>query len=126
MLVMDLLEHIEYYLGFLRDIRSKARDKIFQVSLNISVQTVLRKQGLSRIRDVFGMRNLFTKEIFLQALKDADYEVVDWFYTIPSVEIPSHDLPRKIMKIPRKIMFSMSQDAAARVLGGCRVLVLAR
>src|SRR5262249_2636793 len=56
MLVMDVLEHIEDCLGFLRDIRLKARDKIFQVSLNISVQTVLRQQGLPRMRDVFGMR----------------------------------------------------------------------
>ena len=42
LLVMDVLEHIEDRYGFLRDLKLKAEYKIFQVSLTVSVQTVLR------------------------------------------------------------------------------------
>jgi hypothetical protein len=126
MLIMDVVEHLEHFLGFLREVRSKATYKIFQVSLTITAQGVLRKGGLPRMREVFGFRNLFTKEIFLQALRDTGYEIVDWFYTIPAVEVPSHQLRRKLMKIPRKLMFALSQDWTARTLGGCRLLVLAK
>src|SRR5262249_55200559 len=124
LLMMDVLEHVEHYRGFLREIRHKAQYKVFQVSLNLSAQTLLR--GLSRMRTVFGMRILFTKEVFLRALEDADYDIVDWFYTLPSVDLPSRELPRKLMKIPRKLIFTLSPDWTSRVLGGCRLLVLAK
>lgn len=125
-LLMDVLEHIEDRFGFLRDIQKKADYKIFHVSLTISVQTVLRKQGLFKMREEYGMVNFYTKESLLQNLRDAGYEIVDYFYTSGSTELPSKEVVRNLMRYPRKLLFALNQDLAARVLGGYRMLILAK
>ena len=125
-LVMDVLEHLEDRFGFLRGIQDRADNKIFQVSLNLSVQTLLRKNGLLKVRERYGMVNYFTKELLLQTFKDAGYEIVDYFYTASSTDIPSKELVPNLVKYPRKLLFALNQDAAARMLGGYRLLVLAK
>lgn len=125
-LLMDVLEHIEDRFGFLRDIQSKAEYKLLHVSLTISVQTVLRKRGLLKMREKYGMVNFYTKESLLQNLRDAGYEIIDYFYTCGSTELPSKELIRNLMRYPRKLFFALNRDLAARVLGGYRMLILAR
>jgi hypothetical protein len=126
MLVMDVLEHIENCRGFLREIKPRAEYKIFQVALNISAQTVLRRQGLPDIRLIYGMRNTFTRDLLLQTFQQAGYELIDFFYTSPSIDLPTHVFKKRLMKIPRRVLFGLNQDLAARLLGGYRLLVLAR
>lgn len=125
-LLMDVLEHIEDRFGFLRDVQRKAEYKIFHVSLTISVQTVLRKKGLRKMREEYGMVNFYTKESLLQNLRDAGYEIVDYFYTCGSTELPSKEFARNLMRYPRKMLFALNQDAAARILGGYRLLILTK
>jgi SAM-dependent methyltransferase len=125
-LVMDVLEHVEDRFVFLRGIRDRADYKLFHVSLNISVQAVVRKNGLLRMRENYGMVNHFSKELLLQTLKDAGYDIVDYFYTTSCTDIPSKELVRNLVKYPRKLLFALNQDVAARILGGYRLLVLAR
>lgn len=125
-LVMDVLEHIEDRFGFLRDIRKKGDYKLFHVSLTVSVQTVLRKRGLLSVREQYGMVNYYTKESLLQNLRDAGYEIVDYRYTTGSTDLPSREIKRNLMRLPRKMLFALHQDFAARVLGGYRMLILAR
>jgi 2-polyprenyl-3-methyl-5-hydroxy-6-metoxy-1,4-benzoquinol methylase len=125
-LMMDVLEHIEDRFGFLRDIQGRAEYKMFHVSLTLSLQTVWRKNGLLKVREVYGMVNYFTKELLLQTLKDAGYEIVDCFYTAGCTDLPSKEFMHNLVKYPRKLLFALNQDAAARILGGYRLLVLAR
>lgn len=126
LMLMDVLEHIEDRYGFLRKLKPKAEYKLFHSSLTISLQTVLRSRGLLNVREVYGMVNYFTKEVFLQTLKDAGYEIIDCFYTTSCTDLPTHVLSKKLMKLPRRLMFALNQDLAARVLGGYRLLVLAK
>ncbi len=126
LLFMDVLEHIEDHFGFLRSMRAKADYKIFHVSLTLSVQTILRKRGLLKVRENYGMVNHFSKETLLQTLSDAGYEIVDSFYTTACTDLPSQELQRNLLKIPRKFLFALHQDLAVRLLGGYRFLVLAR
>jgi len=42
LLCMDVFEHVEDYMGFLRKLRQKAMYKIFHIPLDISAQSVLR------------------------------------------------------------------------------------
>jgi uncharacterized protein YerC len=126
LLMNDVLEHIEDRYGYLRDIKSKAEYKLFHSSLTVSVQTVLRKRGLLHVREQYGMVNYFTKELLLQMLCDAGYEIVDYFYTTASTDVPSRSLKRNLMRMPRKMLFAFNQDLASRVLGGYRMMVLAK
>ncbi len=125
-LVMDVIEHLENYFSFLREIKAKSHYKILHIPLDLSVQTVLRSEGLLKVREAYGHIHYFTKESALQALKDTSYEVLDYFYTARAIEVPSYVLTRKLLRLPRKLLFTIHKDLAARILGGWSLLILAK
>jgi SAM-dependent methyltransferase len=126
MLVLDVVEHAENYLGLLQQIREKSEYKIFQIPLDLSMQTILRKKVLLRLREELGHIHYFTKDTALQALKDCGYEILDYAYTSSSIELPTHLLKTRLMQGPRRICYALNKDLTARVLGGYRLMVLAR
>ncbi len=124
LLCLDVLEHVEDYMGFLRKLRGKARYKIFHIPLDLSVQTVLRSMPILRARERVGHLHYFTKETALLTLRDTGHEVLDYFYT-PTVE-QGKALIFKLMKLPRAVLMSLNADLTVRILGGHSLLVLAR
>lgn len=126
LLVMDVLEHLEDYFSFLRDLKSKGEYKILHIPLDLSVQTVLRRNALLEVWKAYGHIHYFTKELVLHMLKELDYEVLDYFYTSSSIELPTHELRNQLMRLPRKLAFAIQRDLAARILGGSRLLILAK
>lgn len=125
MLVLDVIEHVEDYFGFLNAIRPKSELKIFHVPLDLSVQTVLRKRGLLKRRELHRHIHYFTKETALETLKDIGYKPLDYFFTSHSIEC-GEEIGQKIARLPRKICFAIHQDLTVRVLGGYSLLVLAK
>lgn len=126
LLLMDVFEHVENYMSFLKACRSKASYKIMHIPLDITVLSLLRKNTLLKTRELFGHLHYFTKDTALASLKDAEYTIVDYWYTGSSTDRPVHSLKAKLAKLPRKLLFSLNQDLAAKVLGGFSLLVLAR
>jgi predicted RNA methylase len=124
-LVLDVIEHVEDYYGFLKGIRRKSDLKIFHFPLDLSVQAVLRKRGLLTRRELYGHIQYFTKETALETLKDVGYEVLDYFYTPRCIELAKQPI-QKIAILPREICFAIHQDLAVRILGGYSLLVLAK
>ncbi len=124
LLCLDVLEHVEDYMGFLRKLRGKGRYKLFHIPLDLSVQTVLRSTPILRARESVGHLHYFTKETALLTLRDSGYEVVDYFYT-PTVEQGKGFIFR-LIKIPRRMLMSLSADLTVRLLGGHSLLVLAQ
>ena len=124
-LVLDVVEHVEDYFGFLRGIRPKGDLKIFHFPLDLSVQAVLRKRGLLTRRELYRHIHYFTKETALETLRDAGYELLDFFYTPRCIEL-AKQAAQKIAVLPRKACFAIHQDLTVRVLGGYSLLVLAR
>lgn len=125
MLVLDVFEHVEDYLGFLSGIRQKSNLKIFHIPLDLSVQAVLRKRGLLKRRELFGHIHYFTKETALETLRYAGYEIFDYFYTPRSIEL-GDELVKRIARLPRKLGFAIHQDLTVRILGGYSLLALAK
>ncbi len=125
-MAIDVFEHVEDYFGFLRKLKSKGTSKIFHIPLDLSVQTVLRSSPILKIRSSVGHIHYFTKETALATLKDTGYEVVDYFYTNNSHELPSYGWKNYLMKLPRRFFFSIHHDLAVRVFGGFSLLVIAR
>jgi SAM-dependent methyltransferase len=124
-LVLDVIEHLEDYFSFLRDIKLKSRYKIFHIPLDLSVQTILRRRALLKVRSGYGHLHYFTKEIAIQMLQDSNYKVLDAFYTPRATELPSHEFVRNLLRWPRRLLAALNQDLAARTLGGWSLLVLA-
>ncbi len=125
-MAIDVFEHVEDYMGFIRRLRQKGEYKIFHIPLDLSVQTVLRASPLRFVRKKFGHIHYFTKETALAALKDTGYEVADYFYTESSLELANLNWKARLMKLPRKLLFAIDQDLAVRILGGFSLLVLAK
>lgn len=125
MLVLDVVEHVEDYYGFLARIRPKSDLKIFHFPLDLSAQAVARRRGLLTRRERYGHLQYFTCETSLETLKDTGYELLDWFYTPRCIAL-AKELIQKIAILPRKLCFALAPDLAVRVLGGYSLLVLAR
>jgi hypothetical protein len=123
--VMDVLEHLPDYYGFLATLKPRSRHKIFHVPLDLSVQTVLRPHGLLNVHEWYGHLHYFTKETALEMFKEAGYNVLDYFYTARALETPTHNFGRKLLRVPRKVLSVINQDFAARLLGGWSLLILA-
>lgn len=125
-MAIDVFEHVEDYFGFLRKLKNRGTYKIFHIPLDLSVQTVLRSSPILKGRSSFGHIQYFTKETALATLKDTGYEVVDYFYTGSSLELPNLGWKANLLKLPRRLFFSLHQDLAVRILGGFSLLVLAK
>jgi hypothetical protein len=124
-MAIDVFEHIEDYIGFLRKLKGHGRFQIFHIPLDISVQTVLRGSPLRLLRDDVGHLHHFTKETALGTLAAAGYKVLDWFYTPGMIDGPGGN--RYLSKLaywPRKFSLRLNRDLAVRVLGGCSLLAL--
>jgi len=120
-----VIEHLEDYFSFLREIRSKGRYKIFHIPLDLSVQTILRRGALLKRHRLHAHVHYFTRETAIQTLKDTGYEVLDYFYTPRSIQLSSTP-GQRALRLPRRLLFAIHPDLAARVLGGFSLLVLAR
>lgn len=128
-LLIDVIEHIEDYFSFLRAIKPKSLHKIFHIPLDMVAKTIAQGR-LIKVLEEHGHIHYFTKDIALQILKDVGFEVLDYFYTTPSIDLPTKEskgeLRRQLMKLPRKLLFSLNSDLAARTLGGYSLMVLTR
>ena len=125
LLCIDVFEHVEDYIGFLRALRAKANYKVFHIPLDVSVLSVMRSSML-KMRARVGHLHYFTRETALATLIDCGYEIIDSRYTTPFKDLPSTTLKSALARTPRRIVFGISPDFAARLLGGCSFLVLAK
>ncbi|MHC1623668.1 MAG: class I SAM-dependent methyltransferase [Candidatus Methanospirareceae archaeon] len=125
-LLIDLIEHLEDYYTFLRQLRSKSVYKIIHVPLDMSAQMVARRVPIMAVRNSVGHIHYFMKDIVISFLKDTGYEILDYFYTAESLDLPPRSLEMKIARIPRKILFAINKDIAVRTLGGFSLMVLVK
>jgi SAM-dependent methyltransferase len=125
LLMLDVFEHVDDYIGLVRDIRPKARYKLFHIPLDLSVQAVMRKNGLLKRRDNFAHLHYFTKETALRTLTDVGYELVDYFFTPRCIEL-GDQLAQKIARTPRRLCFAVAPELTVRILGGYSLMVLSK
>jgi len=128
LLVIDVIEHVEDCISFLRELQPKSRYKIFHIGLDLTVESLLRSNvllGFRNTRGHVGHVHYFTKNIALAMLEDLGYEVLDYFYTRRPLRA-TDSFKRKMVQLPRMLCFTLRKDLAVRVLGGYSLLVLAR
>lgn len=125
-MAIDVFEHIEDNFSFLRNLRTKAEYKVFHIPLDLSVQTVWRSKPILEGRESVGHIHYYTKELALALLKDTGYEVLDYFYTAGSLDLPNRGWKANLLKLPRKILYNINKDFAVRILGGFSLMVLAK
>ena len=124
-LAIDVIEHVEDYIGFVQQLRPLAKYKIFHIPLDLSVQSLFRRWPIMRLRKQVGHLHYFFKESAIATLEDCGYKVIDYLYTAGRLELPNQAASSRLMRLPRRLMFSVNQDFTVRVLGGFSLLVLA-
>jgi hypothetical protein len=126
MLMIDVFEHVEDYLGFLRSYVGLADRAIFHIPLDLSVQSVLRSNPILHTRQSVGHLHYFSRETALATLHDTGYSIVDSVLTAGGVEGPSLGRKQQLAAVPRRAAARVNQQLAARLLGGFSLLVLAK
>jgi cyclopropane fatty-acyl-phospholipid synthase-like methyltransferase len=125
-LAIDVIEHVEDYISFIKKLREFGTYKIFHIPLDLSAQSVLRAWTIGELRRNVGHLHYFFKQTALATLEDCGYTIIDHFYTASRLELPNQALSSRIKRIPRRMMFSINADFAVRLLGGYSLLVLAK
>jgi len=126
LLVLEVVDHVEDYFSFLRDLKTRSTYKLFHCSLDLSVQNALRSGALLRQRDQYVHLHYFNKETMLRTLEETGHEVLDHFYTPYGLLFPGGRFNRWVLGPLRRAIFLVNQDLAVRVLGGYRLMVLTR
>ncbi len=124
-MAIDVFEHVEDDFGFVRRLRERGKYQIYHIPLDISVNGVLQDKFMYG-RNTVGHIHYYTKETALALLRDTGHEIVDYFYTPDSLELPRKTLKSKIAKYPRKLMYSVKPDLTVKLFGGFSLLVLTR
>ena len=121
-LVMDVVEHVDDCFAFMRKAKAKGRYKIYQIPLDLSVNTLLR--GVDRWNSV-GHLHLFTIETALKSVAYADQTVLDFFLTSGALARPGSWKCRlaNLLRVP---MAAVNREFVARLLGGYSILILAQ
>lgn len=124
-IVADVIEHVEDYIGFVRKARALGRYKVFHIPLDLSVQSLVRMWPILRLREDVGHIHYFTRDTALALLRDCGYTVLDSRYTASRLELPNQATTSKMIAPIRRVFHRIWPDLAVRVLGGYSLLVLA-
>ena len=86
-LCLDVFEHVEDYMGFLKNLSNKSKFFVFNIPLDMNVMKIIF--GLKYAREE-GRRHLhyFNKYTALETLKDTGYEIIDFKLSIAFLKIP--------------------------------------
>jgi hypothetical protein len=125
-LLIDLIEHLDDYFQFLRDIKGKSQYKILYIPLEMFVLAVLHQQFLLGQKKKVGHLHFFSKDMALQILKDLGYSIIDYSYTAGYSLPRDYGLKDWLLKIPRRFLFPVVPDFTVRIFGGYSLLVLVK
>lgn len=127
LLVIDVLEHVEDFYGFLKTIRNKANHFVFHIPLDLSCRTILKPHVLLQQRNKVGHIHYFTKDHIVWMLKDCGYTIIDSFYTKPFIDTsPAKGFKNSIKKILRNFSYWIHKDVSASLWGGYSIMILAK
>jgi hypothetical protein len=126
MLIVDVIEHLDDYYGFLRRLKPFSGHKILHIPLDLSAYGVLRVHPILDLRKAVGHIHCFTKDTALAALRDAGYEVIDSFYTDGTHPLRGRPFRQKVLGVLRETLYKLAPDYTVRLLGGRSLMVLVR
>jgi len=125
LLVIDVVEHVQDYIGFLHTIKKSANHFIFHIPLDLSCRTLLKPHVLLQQREAVGHIHYFSEEHVLWFLKDAGYKVTDREVTFSETDrqIPK-SIRQSIKKMGRRVSYALFPKSSMKWWGGYSLLLL--
>ena len=127
LLVMDVFEHVDDYIGFVNKCGARAAYKIYHIPLDISILSIITNYPIAARKNV-GHLHYFMKDTALATITDAGQEVVDWFYTRGAFEVNNKGLSfaGKVINIFRRFFYWIKPGLAVKTFGGFSLIVLTK
>ena len=122
-LCLDVFEHVEDYIGFLKQLRANASRFVFKIPLDMNIDKLIRSHRPER--ELIGHLHYFSAYTALATLKDCGYEVVDSFYTADWAASSPRTAKQIIGRIPRVLVGAMGDTLAAKLMSGYGLVVTA-
>lgn len=128
LLIIDVIEHVEDYRGFLGSLRGKADNFVFNIPMDFNVYTSLRHDSLARGRHHLGHIHHFNRSTALATLEDTGYTILRSNYAFP-LKDPSMrrkaPIMSKLLRNTRRMVSSVAPNLSVKLLGGASLMVLA-
>lgn len=126
LLAIDVVEHVEDYLGFLRALRPRAQVHVFHLPLDLSLLSSCQPRRLDWNFESVGHLHSFTAETALRALANAGYRVQAHTFTAVELDLPPPDAQQQRLRFLRRLGRKISPAWTSRLLGGFSLLVFCR
>lgn len=124
LLMIDVFEHVDDYLGFILKAKIKSDYVIFHIPLDLSISALLRNKLIDARKSV-GHLHYFSKETALASLDYCDLEILDYSYTNGAISL-GNKFRTRLLNLVRRLFFVVNKDLTVRTFGGYSLLVLAR
>lgn len=125
-MLIDVFEHVEDYIGFIRQSAALADHLVFHIPLDMSVVNVLMDRRLMDKRRDVGHLHSFNEKAALATLELAGLEVLDVRFTSIEADVRETRGKERILQWAMRAGNRWNQSWSARVFGGGSLLVLAR
>jgi SAM-dependent methyltransferase len=126
LLLIDVFEHVEDYLGFLKTLSQRAEYFIFHIPLEMHVSAVLRDRH-THSREAVGHLHYFSRSTALATLASAGYVVIDERFTKLSQQtVEGYTTATFTANLARRFTELLSMKFAAKLLGGYSLLALCK
>jgi SAM-dependent methyltransferase len=124
-LCLDVFEHVEDYMGFLKKLKSHGSCFIFNVPMDMCVMKLLGG-GLKHAREEVGHLHYFNEWSARATLADCGYRIEAAKLSPAFLKIPPRNLRQSLIAVPRIIAhFLLGSRLACKLLGGYSLVVRA-
>jgi 2-polyprenyl-3-methyl-5-hydroxy-6-metoxy-1,4-benzoquinol methylase len=126
LLCIDVFEHVENYLYFLKSIKNKAKYKVFHIPLDMNVIGLLKTDIIIWARKYLGHLHYFNKKTALSTLEYCKYRIIDSYITTPIFISNPNTFKQYLLKYLAKTVALFSKNYAAKLFPGFSLIVLAK
>ena len=127
---IDVVEHIEDYIGFLKGVKSRSEYKVFAFPLEISVAKAMFSKYYIHTYEKYGHIHFFNKEIVEFMLKYTGFDIIDSFLAPTAIALAgkgaSVTKASRMLNIPRIIISKFNVELAQKLFGGYTLYALCK
>ena len=125
-LCLDVFEHVEDYMGFLKRLRTHGAYFIFNVPMDMCVMKLL-SGGLRYAREEVGHLHYFNEWSAQATLSDCGYRIETASLSAAFLKVPPRNLRQTLAVVPRIFAhFLLGSRLACKLLGGYSLVVEAK